>query len=367
MVIGIDASRANLTQRTGTEWYSYHVIQGLKKLIPPEHQVVLYSKEPLQGELAVLPAQWSSHVLRWPPKLLWTQLRLSWEMLRHRPDVLYISAHTTPVIAPRRTVSVIHDVGFMRQHSLYSGFAERNYHRFALWLATKKSQRIITVSQFSQGEIHAVTGIPLKEIRVIPNGLNQRALPADVSVVLRQYHIQQPYLLYVGRLEEKKNILRLIEAFALLRSQNGFTGQLVLAGGKGFGYDRILQRIVDLGIRDAVVETGWTSETDIAALMQQARVFVFPSLYEGFGIPVLEAMHLGTPVACSAIPALREVAGDAARLFDPHIPEQIATTIHHLLTSEAQSDYRQRGRERAAQFSWARTAKETWNVLESLL
>ncbi len=366
MVIGIDASRANLLQRTGTEWYSFHVIQQLKKLIPPEHHVVLYSKEALRGDLADLPAHWSSRVLRWPPQLLWTQLRLSWEMLTHRPDLLYISAHTTPALAPRHTVSVIHDVGFLRQKELYSRIIERWYHRLALWIGIRNSERLITVSRFSQQEIHALTGTPLERIHVIVNGVNPRTHAIDPGV-LTAYHIRKPYLLTVGRLEEKKNTLRLIEAFARLRTVHGFAGQLVLAGSPGFGYERIAQRIEECGLRDAVVETGWVSEVTVTTLMHEACLFVFPSLYEGFGIPVLESMQTGVPVACSDIPALREVAGDAAQFFDPRSVTSIADVVHAALDAKTQEVYRARGYTRAQQFSWKKTAQETWNVLQSLL
>ena len=393
MVIGIDASRANAEQRTGTEWYSYHVIQGLKKLITVEHTVVLYSKEPLRGDLAQLPANWSSKVLGWSPKLLWTQLRLSWEMLLHRPDLLYISAHTTPIIAPSNTVSVIHDVGFMRDVALYNdraigykrsfarscinlcvrivtfgryGATERDYHSFALSLALKKSKKIITVSEFSKSEIHDVTHVPLERVTVIPNGLNIRDSYTDTKIFANT-GIQQPYLFFVGRIEEKKNSLRLIEAFALLRERHGFNGQLVLAGSPGYGYDRIVQRMMELGVREWVVETGWVSENALGALMHAAAVFVFPSLYEGFGIPVLEAMHLGVPVACSDIPPLREIASDAACFFDPLNPEKMAAAIANVLSESARSIYAKKGMEQVKKFSWERTARETWNVLQSLL
>lgn len=392
MVIGIDASRANQQQRTGTEWYSYHVIQGLKTRIPPEHRVIVYSKEPLRGDLAVLPSHWSSKVLAWPPRFLWTQLRLSWEMLLHKPDVLYISAHTTPIISPKKTVSVIHDVGFMRNVALYNhaeigypqsftrllmntcvrmvtlgryGATERDYHRFALNLAVKKSKKIITVSAFSKAEIHDVTHVPMERIHVIPNGLNIRGTLEGRGIFVK-LGVHMPYLFFVGRIEEKKNILRLVEAFALLR-KNGFTGQLVLAGAPGYGHDRIVQRMKDLGVHDHIVETGWISEGELGALMKDATVFVFPSLYEGFGIPVLEAMHLGVPVACSDIPPLREIAADAAVFFDPRSPENIAKTIECLLPETARHVYAQKGKEQSQLFSWGRTARETWNVLQSVL
>lgn len=394
MVIGIDASRANAKKKTGTEWYSYHVIQELKKIIPLEHRVVLYSRESLRGELGILPEGWSSRVLTWPPQFLWTQLRLSFEMLFHRPKVLYIPTHTIPMIHPKHVVVVIHDVGFARTDKLYNhavigyhglfskkiinllvrlltlgryGATEHDYHRFSVEHALRAHARIITVSAFSQKEIHNLYAIPLEKIKVIPNGLNQRQ-PVSLErtkEILEKYRIRSPYILSIGRVEEKKNIPRFIEAFALLRSQYGFTGQLVLAGSPGFGHDRVRQALERHDLGNAVIETGWVEEEDVSALFSSAGLFVLPSLYEGFGIPILEAMSLSVPVVCSSIPALHEVAGDAALLVDPYSIEQMAKTMHAVLSQqEVRESLIRKGRERAEQFSWKKTADATWGIVQ---
>ncbi|MBI2411051.1 MAG: glycosyltransferase family 4 protein [Candidatus Kerfeldbacteria bacterium] len=370
MIIGIDASRANSLTRTGTEWYSYHVIQELKKLIPAEHEVVLYSKEPLRADLADLPAHWRSRVLHWPPKLLWTQFRLSLEMLLHRPDVLYIPAHTIPLIHPKKIALVVHDVGFERQTELYST-KEKAYHRFAMKLAVKYATSIITVSAFSKSEIVDVYHIDPKRITVIFNGLNNYEYDSasiPFSSLEQRLHIRKPYLLFIGRVEQKKNIPFLIDIFAILKTQYHFSGQLILAGSPGFGHDDVMNRIAAHQLKQDVIQTGWIEEHELRTLMQNATLFVFPSAYEGFGIPILEAMQAGIPVVCSAIPALQEVGGEAACYMDIHSSHSAAEKINALLAAPDQMmTLRQKGTERVKQFSWSATAAQTWKTISTLL
>lgn len=396
MIIGIDASRANAEHRTGTEWYSFHVIQELKRLIPAEHEVVLYTKEPLRSDLAELPQHWSCKILRWPPRFLWTQLRLSIEMLIDTPDLLYIPAHTIPLIHPQKIALVVHDVGFERDTELYNdksigysqpiakkminalvrlftggkyGATEKDYHRFAMDLAIKYATKMITVSEFSKSEMVDIYNLEPNRITVIPNGLNDlTTIASNEAETFSTFHIKKPYLLFVGRIEQKKNIPRLIDAFALLKKEYNFPGQLVLAGSPGYQYSEVQKRIKTHGLDNSVIQTGWTTEEELATLMQQATLFVFPSLYEGFGIPVLEAMRAGIPVICSDIPALKEVAADAAVYMNPRSHEDMAKQIADLYADSAkQQELQHAGYTRIERFSWKRTAQETWEVINSLV
>lgn len=401
MVIGIDASRANTRERTGTEWYSFHVIQELKKIIPADYKVRLYTKEPLQTDLSHLPDNWESRVLRWRPGFLWTQLRLSIEMLLHKPDILYIPAHTIPIIHPNKVALVVHDVGFERQEDLYndatigydSGIAKRlmnalvriatlgtygatemDYHRFSMRLALRAATRIITISEFSRSEIVDVYGFDVHTITVIPNGLNtleeiqqsaqqKRRLLESVGIAEGE-----SYVLFVGRIEQKKNIPRLIDAFAALRAEHGFCGKLVLVGSPGYQYELVQQKIAEQNLRNYVVETGWVTNEQLQAIMEHATVFVLPSMYEGFGIPILEAMQQNVPVVCSDIPPLREVGADAALYANPKDPSQLATQIAQFTQNpELRQEYIARGLQRVRLFSWKNTAAGTWKAIEEIL
>src|SRR3989339_379761 len=335
MVIGIDASRANQEKRTGTEWYSFYILQELKKIIPSEHQVILYTKEKLKADLAEIPKNWKVKILNWPPKFLWTQFRLSWHLLWHKIDLLYIPAHTIPFVHPKKIALVVHDVGFHRQDKLYNDqtigyqaplakkiinflvrFAtlgkysarEQDYHQFSMKQAAKHATKIITPSHFSKKEILDIYSLDANNITVIPNGFCQRAhkieKTATAESLFKKYKIASPFLLFIGRIEYKKNIPKLIEAFHLLKTKYHFPGFLVLAGSPGYGFEAIQEKITKYNLKEQVLIPGWVNEQDLAQMIKTATVFVFPSLYEGFGIPVLEAMEEKIPVACSAIPAL---------------------------------------------------------------
>ena len=217
MIIGIDASRANKDVKTGTEWYSYLLIEHLKIVIPSNVTVRLYSREALRGELAALPTNWEERVLNWPLKYLWTLLRLSLEMQMNPPDLLFIPAHGLPLILPKRTVATIHDIGFERFPELYRRRALW-YHRFVVRRALKRSSAIITISEWTKKEIESVFESTKTPIFVIPLAHDERRYHKDISIDLqraaqKRYNIKPPYFFFIGRLEKKKNVERLIKAF----------------------------------------------------------------------------------------------------------------------------------------------------------
>ena len=371
MTIGIDASRANKSEKTGTEWYSYHLIQELKKITDPKDQFVLYSREKLRDEIGDLPPNWQSRVLNWAPKKLWTQIRLSWEMWQRPPEMIFIPAHTIPLIHPDKVVTTCHDVAFLRLPEAYDWLALR-YHKFAIKFVIRHAAKIISVSEFTKNELVEFFKISPGRIAVVPNGYDSERYKViedkeAVAKVLEKYKITEPYILYAGRMELKKNTPGLVEAFGLLKKSSKFqvpSYKLVLVGQPGFGYEKVIKAIADNDLQNDVIMPGWVGKHDLPHLMNGAAVFVFPSLYEGFGIPILEAMACGTPVVASGIPALREVAGEAAYLVDPYSPENMAEGINRVLTDEhLREDLKIRGLERARQFSWERCAKETWEVL----
>lgn len=385
--IGIDASRANVGHRTGTEWYIFNLLKELTQIIPAEHSVVLYTKEELRNDFGKLPANWSNQVLRWPPKLLWTQMRMSLHMLRkkHRPDILFIPAHTIPVKHPKKTVYVAHDLGFERYEDIYShsyiggpimniavriatlgkySTNELDYHRWSMQFAIKHAAKIIAISQFTKSELQDVYQVPDSKIAVVHNGFSGN----DYKPVVQQ-SAQPPYLLFVGRIEHKKNILNLIEAFAILKKQYHIPHILQLAGSPGNGFKEIEQRVAQHGLQADVQFTGYVPQSEMNTLMSGADAFVFPSHYEGFGIPVLEALACNTLVACSDIAPLREVGGSACKYFNKDIPTSMADTIFNLinLPPDQKLQLRDAGQEQVAQFSWNACANNTWQVLESVL
>lgn len=369
MLVGIDASRANEMARTGTEWYSYHLIQELKKL-DQENQYTLYSKGSLRDDLGQMPPGWNNKVLNWPPRKLWTQFRLSWEMLWHAPDVLFIPAHIIPPLHPRRTVTTCHDVGFERYPQLYSG-KELRYHRWSMRRAVRTATRIITVSEFTKQEMISVYNVDPDKVDVVYNSFDQkvyRVISDQHSLMQKRqlYGLRKPYFLCIGRLEHKKNTPFLIESFSRFNRAHDFAYDLVLAGVPGYGYDVVRKKIQKHDPdRRWIRELGYVSDPDLPFLLNMAEAFLFPSLYEGFGIPVLEAMGCGVPVICSRIASLPEVALHSALFFDPRNEESFIAALESFMNEpDLRFDLKRKGLERVKVFSWERCARQTLHILQ---
>lgn len=374
MVIGIDASRANRPKKTGTEWYSYHLIKQLAAIDRRNHYI-LYSDRPLEPGLAKLCQEYSnieSKVLSWPFGRFWTLGRLTLEMIVRPPDVLFVPAHVLPLLSRAKLVNTIHDVGFMAFPNLYGRDAAR-YLRWSTKWALAKAQRLIAISDFTKQEIQRHFGADQSKITVVYNGYDRDIYkPKDESDkdsrILAEYNIKQPYLLYIGRLENKKNITGLLNGFRqYCQNQPQSQLKLVLAGKRSPDFSQISNLLSDPILAKRCLELGWTPETALPSLLRQAQAFVFPSWYEGFGLPVLEAMAVGTPVLSSNTGSLPEIGAEAVLYFDPADAADLAAKIK--LISEDNS-LRQRlieaGLKRAADFSWAKTAQETLNILEEV-
>lgn len=368
--VGIDASRANRSRKTGVEWYAHHVIQALKRIVPPEFAVTLYSEEDLRDQLADLPRGWHSRALRWPPRRLWTQARLSWEMLVSPPDALFVPAHVLPLVSPKRTIITLHDVAFVEHPEAYRPLG-RAYLRLMYAIAVRKA-RILTVSEFSKREIVRLFKADPARVDVAHLGVDHdryRPVPADqAETVARRYGIKGPYFLFVGRLERKKNLFGLLAAFRAYKRLHPGDTQLVLIGSRGYGGDEALAAFAGEPAARDVRELGYAAQEDMAALYSGALALVFPSWYEGFGLPVLEAFACRTPVITSNVASLPEIAGDAARYVDPADIDGIAAAMREVVDDRA---LRERliaaGAARCAEFTWERTARETWEAIIRLL
>ncbi len=372
-LIGIDASRANARERTGTEWYSYHLIQALKKLPVPGLEFMLYSKKFLQDGLETFPEGWDGKILYWKSQRFWNQFRLSWELWRHPVDLFFQPTHTLPLFRPKRTVTTLHDIGFERLPHLYRP-AELRYHRYSAKAAVKRADRLLTVSEFSRGEILERYKLPPERVVATPLAADPRYradIPEEAKdAVLAKYRLSRPFIIYAGRLEEKKNIVNLIHAFAIFKGWRGVGDpvKLLLVGSPGFGIERIRKEIAAREMEDSVVMPGYVPEEEMPALMACARMLVLPSWYEGFGLPILQAQACGTPVLAAEAGSMPEVGGSAALYAKPGEPEQIAHVMKTLTDEQSLWD-RQRaaGFENAKRYSWDETARRTMNVMLEVL
>jgi glycosyltransferase involved in cell wall biosynthesis len=372
MLIGIDASRANKPVKTGVEWYSWHLIQELKKLtVKDGHSWILYTNDPLKDELAELPENWYEVRAKWPPKRLWTQVRMSWEMWRRPIDVLFVPAHVLPPIRPDRSVVTIHDVGFHRIPKLYSK-ADIGYHETTTKSIAKSDARIITVSEFSGREIVDLYKVKSQRIAITYPGVDHDlyrpiADGSSIEAKLKQLHVPRPYFLYIGRLEAKKNVLNLVKAFDVFKMHRGVGDptHLILAGVPGNGFDEIKKAINASVFKHQILQLGYTDEENIPYLLNGAEALVHVSLYEGFGITPVQAMACGCPVVSSDAASLPEVIGTGNAIFVPPMQTEVISRALERIVSEhgLKEALRQKGIARAARYTWKATAEATLPVL----
>lgn len=362
MKIGIDCSRSAKTEQTGTERYSTQIIKHLGK-IDYKNQYILYTPKDIKYKLGKIPKNFIQRII--PFTKLWTQVRLSWEMIKdkNKLDVLFVPSHTIPIIHPKKTVVTVHDLGFLHFPELYSSF-ELRYQKFGLDMALKHATQIITPSLYTKKDIVKNFGLDPKKITVIYHGYNDKLYKPRIYPKTEQ---ENPYILYIGRLEDKKNTVGLIETYALLRREPKIKHKLVLAGKPGHGYEKVKEAIEKLPaeIKNDVVELGYVEEKEMLSWLKNADIFFFPSYFEGFGLPIIEAMACGVPVVASNVTSIPEVAGSAAILVDPHKPFEMAVALSKLINdSKLRKALVSKGKVRASMFSWDKAAEQTLEVLE---
>jgi glycosyltransferase involved in cell wall biosynthesis len=294
------------------------------------------------------------HAVFRPARILWEQIVLPLEAWRYGLDVMFNPGFTAPLAAACPSVSTFHDL----QHKRYPEYFRRvdlPFWRFLLWAAAHRSRRLIAVSEATRSDLLRFYRLHAERITVVAHGVNARFFGLDRS------HIE-PYLLCVSTLHPHKNIERLLRAYARKPREH----KLVLAGLRGFQTSAIEALIAESGVADRVTIPGWLPREDLIRLYERAHAFVYPSTFEGFGMPVLEAMAAGIPVACADIPALREVADGAALFFDPLDEDALAEALDRIASdAELRRDLAVAGPEHARPYTWNRTAEKTLAVLIS--
>jgi glycosyltransferase involved in cell wall biosynthesis len=368
MRIGIDISRMATMARTGTEHYTAEVVAAIARRDTTNTYTLYCNRLP-----ARLPPSGANMTVRCIPlPRLWTHVRLSGEVLRDPPDVLFIPAHVLPLGAPLvrrlRTVVTVHDLGYLRYPEAHTA-AQRLYLRLSTIWSARAASHLIAVSAATRNDLVRLAKVSPTRVTVVHHGVADRFRQpvVDLERARKIAGGNEPYFLYVGTVQPRKNLERVIEAFAdasVQLTNQGRTPVLVIAGKRGWLSEGIARRTADLGIADRVRFVGYVADDDLPALYREALAFVFPSLYEGFGMPVLEAMACGAPVLTSNSSSLPEVAGDAAIIVDPLDTRAIAEGLVRLACDAAlRQELRQRGHQRAAQFTWDRCAEETLRVL----
>ena len=302
------------------------------------------------------------------------QFAIPMALRREGAELFHAPHYVLPPLTPCTSVVTIHDCIHLRFPQYLPSKLGYAYARAQMWTATHRAARVITVSEASKGDILRYFRVPESRIEVIYNAIDDRFWqepPADeVARVRERYRLTDPFILYAGNIKPHKNLERLIESFHLLRQNSPELKdvQLLIIGDEISKYAALRRAVHRHKLHKHVRFFGFVSDQTLAALYRLADVFVFPSLYEGFGLPPLEAMASGTPVITSNVSSLPEVVGDAALMIDPYEPAAIAEAMHRVLTDAAlRSDLRQRGLIRAREFSWERSIKRVREIYDEVM
>ncbi|HEY4694993.1 MAG TPA: glycosyltransferase family 1 protein [Candidatus Nanoarchaeia archaeon] len=365
MHVGIDASRIALTERTGTENYSLNLIEAIKQVDKTNKYTLYFNNLPQYFEISQ-----TNFVTRYIPlPRFWTQARLALECLIKPPDILFVPAHTLPLIhrPGLKTVVTIHDLGseFLAEHHQ---FPQKLYLNASTRFAVSFATVIIAVSNSTKKDLVKRFGADPKKIKVIYEAVDQNFFStrdrAEVSGVKLKYGLRRPYLLFVGTVQPRKNLELLIEAFSQTEIRNL---DLVIAGKPGWLYEDIYKAPVKFGIDSRVKFLGFVGDDDLPALYSGALAFVLPSLFEGFGLPVLEAMSCGTPVIASRRSSLPEVVGEAGLLFNPRSKKELIAALLKVARDEnLRRELIVAGRQQVKKFSWEKAARETVALFEKI-
>jgi glycosyltransferase involved in cell wall biosynthesis len=368
MRIGIDA-RLVYYQRAGIGQYTLRLAQALAALDTTNSYIILQSRKE-SAPLLQAPTLRCRAMLT-PPHHRLEQILLPLELAPLGLDLIHCPDFIPPFHRSCRAVVTIHDVAFLRFPGLLTAEGQRYYGQINH--AVRSAERIIAVSQSTKRDLVALTGADERKITVIYEAAGPLFHPADaehIQAIRQRYGIDGDYILFVSTIEPRKNIPFLLEAYARMKDTwkgSGAVPRLVLAGKKGWLYENIFAVWQELGLGDAVLCTGAVPPDDLPGLYSGALFFVLPSLYEGFGLPVLEAMSCGAPVITTKTSSLPEVAGDAAILIDSQDIVGLASAMLRLCQDSAlRQEMSARGLAQAARFSWERAARETLDVYRAV-
>ena len=343
----------------GTEIYLRSLLAGLSR-INSGHEWFVFANRETSG---LAPASFTEvatgiNATFRPGRLFWEQTKLAALCRRLKIDVLLNPGFTAPLFAPCPQVTVFHDLQHLRHPEFFRPW-ELPFWRFFLWGAVHRSRRLIAVSEATRADLLLYYRIPPEKVTVVPHGVDDRFFPLAAS------WSPQPYLLCASTLHPHKNHVRLLHAFARFRAEQP-TYKLVLTGVMGFVSQPVVRLIAELGLEKAVDVKGWIPREELYPLFEHAAAFIYPSLFEGFGLPVLEALAAGLPTACSDIEPLRSISADAALRFNPASDDDLLKALRRITSDDLlRARLHAAGPLQARGFSWDAAARETLAVLEA--
>lgn len=367
----IDGYEANVPQRLGSSRVAYELTRHLEK-VDHENDYTIVLPSPPMGDFPKERPGFSYKVLR--PKKLWTTVTLPFALhtAKEKPDVFFSPTHYIPRFSPVKRVATIFDLSFLH--------LPQYFQKSDLWrlkkgtgFSVKHANHLITISNSSKADIVKSYGVSSDRITVAYPGYNHEFFyptknQKKISDTLAKYHIEGDYIIFVGTIQPRKNLIRLINVFAKIDNLKlVIVGKTTGLGRQAWMFEEILKRPQELGIQDQIVFTGFVPNDDLSLLLNGAKAFVLPSLWEGFGIPVVDAMAVGCPVIVSNVSSLPEVAGKAGLLVDPYSEDQIEQAIRTITNDKKLAQNKSKlALIQASKFSWEKMAKTVLKTLEEV-
>ncbi|OGK17302.1 hypothetical protein A2774_03815 [Candidatus Roizmanbacteria bacterium RIFCSPHIGHO2_01_FULL_39_12c] len=363
MIIAVDGNEANVKEKVGVSVYTFKLLQYFHKKADKNLRFLVFLKYNPASDLPLETDFYKYSVIR--GDFLWSQTFLPLDLYKRKAlgqkiDIFFSPAHYIPRLTPIPTIVTIHDLSFFYYPQ---EFLKKDLFKLKNWTrrAVEKAKKIIAVSNTTKKDIVRFYDVEEEKIEVILNGYEKKIKNQKSKIK----SIDKKYILFVGTLQPRKNLDTLIDAFTLFR-QNNPEFKLIIAGKKGWLYDYIFKKVEGLKLKKDVIFKGFVSDQELTVLYQNAFCFVLPSLYEGFGIPVLEAMSFGCPVISSFASSLPEVGGEACLYFDPKDPLELKEKLTLLAENrKLRSDLIKKGGQRIRLFSWQKCAKSTLDLLSN--
>lgn len=379
MKIAIEGQRLFRVKKHGMDMVALELIKNLQ-LIDKENTYYIFVKP--DEDKSCIPPSDNFHIipLQGGAYPLWEQKTLPNAVKQYGCDLLHCTSNTAPMKSPVPLMITLHDIIYLESISIfkkggtwYQKFGNM-YRRFVVPRVVKNSEKIITVSHFEKNRIREFFGFPESDDRLVAvyNGVSEHFKPVTDQIELKRikekYHLPDQFLFFLGNTDPKKNTKGVLKAFSDFRKKSNTQHKLVMLDYDREALDKLLAEINDKQLINHIHLTGYVVNTELPSIYSQASLFLYPSLRESFGIPMLEAMRCGVPVITSNTSSMPEVAGDAAHFVDPYKPEEITQAIELLLTDEAKrKELIEKGFKRSAAFSWKAMAEDVLKLYEQIV
>lgn len=373
--IGLNAHLLSLSQSyrgAGISWYIFNLVKNLARVSPDFLQYSAFLSDRAFQEPSL-----RLHFSRLPTqqplvRIFWEQCIQPVVLRRARVDLLHALAFVAPVAAPCPFVVTVYDLSFLRYPEAFRPFNRWYLSRFTAH-SVKRARMVIAISESTRQDVINFLGVPPERVQTVYCGVDQNFCPlpeADITAFKKARRLPDAFILFLGTLEPRKNIDGLIRAYAGWRERDRTAPPLILAGGKGWYYTQLFKLVESLNLTESIRFPGYIPQKELPLWYNAASLFVYPSHFEGFGLPVLEAMACGTPVITSTVSSLPEVTGSAgaARLVDPADIGALAEAMAQLMSQpDLRASMSAQGLSRAAGFRWEKTAQETVAIYQSVL